>query len=53
MNDQLKAALMQGVAKSGRRYECVVVTFRGIELGRIFPRPLELSLIKETMNKEK
>lgn len=47
--DALHAELLQAVSKEGRQYECVIVKLGDFEVGRIFPRPLELATIKQVL----
>lgn len=50
-NEALHAELLQAVSKEGRQYECITVKLGDIEVGRVFPRPLELAAIKQVLGR--
>lgn len=46
---RLHAEIVQGISKTGNRYECIEVLIDGMPIGRIFPSKLEMSMIKQTL----
>lgn len=45
----LHAEILRAVSKEGRPYECIEVKLGDVSVGRIFPRPLEMTAIKNAL----
>lgn len=51
-SDMLHAELLQAISKEGKSYECITVKLGDVEVGRLFPRPLEMATIKATLGQQ-